>query len=59
MTSIESYKDSIAEKYVEEFKRELNFFEKIMISPLTKKMKEVLKSNEKIDVDNLKDLENL
>lgn len=59
MTSIESYKDSIAEKYVEEFKKELRFFEKIMISPLTKKMKEVLKSNKKIDVNDLKDLENL
>ena len=59
MTSIESYKDSIAEKYVEEFKKELKFFEKIMISPLTKKMKEILKSNKKIDVNNLKDLEDL
>ena len=59
MTSIESYKDSIAEKYVEDFKKELKFFERVMVLPLSKKMKEVLKSNKKIDVNGLGDLQDL
>ncbi len=59
MTSIENYKESIADRYVQNFKKELNFFEKMMLLPISKKMKEVLKSNKKIEVNNIKDLEEL
>jgi len=53
MSKIEQYKNSISEKYIQDFKKELNFFEKIMLMPVSKKMEEILKSNKKIDVDNL------
>jgi hypothetical protein len=53
MSTIEQYKNSISERYVEDFKKELNFFERIMLLPVSKKMEEVLKSNKKINVDNL------
>ena len=59
MSTIEQYKNSISERYVEDFKKELNFFERIMLLPVSKKMEEVLKSNKKINVDNLWDLEDL
>ena len=59
MTSIENYKESIVDRYVQDFKKELNFFEKILLLPISKKMKEVLKSNKKIEVNNIKDLEEL
>jgi nitrate reductase NapAB chaperone NapD len=57
MSNIEQYKNSISEKYIQDFKKELNFFEKIMLMPVSKKMEEILKSKKKIDVDNLWDLE--
>lgn len=59
MSNIDKYKNSISEKYVQDFRKELNFFEKIMLFPISKKMEEILKSNKKIDVDNIWDLENL
>lgn len=59
MSKIEQYKNSISEKYIQDFKKELNFFEKIMLMPVSKKMEEILKSNKKIDVDNLWELEDL
>jgi len=59
MASVEQYKENIADKYIKDFKKELNFFEKIMLAPISNKMKEILKSDKKIDVNNLKDLEDL
>lgn len=59
MSKIEQYKNSISEKYIQDFKKELNFFEKIMLMPVSKKMEDILKSNKKIDVDNLWELEDL
>jgi hypothetical protein len=56
---VEQYKEDIANKYLENFKKELNIFEKAMILPINKKMKEILKSDKKINVDNLSDLEDL
>lgn len=56
---IEQYKESISDRYIKDFKKELNFFQKAMILPIEKKMKEILKSDKKIDVNNLKDLEDL
>ena len=56
---VEQYKEDIANKYLENFKKELNIFEKAMILPINKKMKEILKSDKKIDVDNLSELEDL
>jgi hypothetical protein len=35
MASVEQYKDDIATKFIEQFKSELNFFEKAMILPIT------------------------
>lgn len=57
--NIEEYKESISDKYIKDFKKGLRRFEKVMIFPIEKKMKEILKSNKKIDVSNLKDLEDL
>ena len=57
--SIEKCKEDIANKYLDDFKKELTFLEKLMIVPITKKMKEVLKSDKKINVDNLSELEDL
>lgn len=59
MSNIEIYKKDISEKYIKEFKEELNFFEKIMISPITNKMKSILSSDKEISVDNLWDLEDI
>lgn len=59
MTSIEQCKEGIANKYLEQFKSELSFFEKAMILPITGKMKEILKSNKKIDAENFSSLEDL
>ncbi|HKL43993.1 MAG TPA: hypothetical protein VJ892_01810, partial [Candidatus Absconditabacterales bacterium] len=59
MTNIEKYKGDIADKYIQDFKKELNFLEKAMIWPISKKMEEVLKSKNKIEVDNLGELEEL
>ncbi|MCK9467040.1 MAG: hypothetical protein M0P94_01815 [Candidatus Absconditabacterales bacterium] len=59
MTQIEQYKNRISEKYIEDFKKDLSFFEKIMLMPISKKMDEILKSNKKITVDSLGDLEDL
>jgi hypothetical protein len=59
MSQIEQYKDRISEKYIQDFKKELNFFEKMMLMPVSKKMEEILKSKKKIDVDNLWELEDL
>ena len=56
---VEQYKESISEKYIKDFKKELKFYEKAMILPIEKKMKEILKSDKKIDVSNLRDLEDL
>jgi hypothetical protein len=56
---IEQYKESISDRYIKDFRKELNFFQKAMILPIEKKMKEILKSDKKIDVNNLKDLEDL
>jgi len=53
MTQIEQYKNRISEKYIEDFKKDLSFFEKIMLMPISKKMDEILKSNKKITVDSL------
>ena len=47
MASVEQYKEDIATKYLDQFKSELNFFEKAMILPITGKMKEILKSDKK------------
>jgi len=59
MPSVEQYKEDIADKYIKDFKKDLWFFEKIMIAPISSKMKEILKSDKKIDVSNLKDIEDL
>ena len=59
MASVEQYKEDIADKYIKDFKDDLNFFEKIMVASISKKMKEILKSGKKIEVNNLKDLEDL
>lgn len=59
MASVEQYKDDIATKFIEQFKSELNFFEKAMILPITWKMKEILKSDKKIEAEKLSDLEDL
>ncbi|MBQ7616805.1 hypothetical protein IJS64_02190 [bacterium] len=59
MASVEQYKEDIATKYLDQFKSELNFFEKAMILPITGKMKEILKSDKKIDAQKLSDLEDL
>lgn len=59
MKEVLKQKSDIADKYIKEFKEELNFFEKIIISPITKKMKEVLSSDKEIQVDKLWDLEDL
>ena len=59
MVSIEQCKEDIASKYLEQFKSELNFFEKAMILPISGKMKDILKSNKKIDAENFSDLEDL
>ena len=59
MKSIAEYKESISEKYIQAFKKELSFFEKMMIAPISKKMKEILKSDKKINVSKLEDLEDL
>lgn len=59
MLSVEQYKESISEKYIQDFKKELGFFDKILIAPIFSKMKDVLKSDKKINVDSLKDLEDL
>ena len=59
MTTIERYKDDIADRYIQDFKKELGFFDKIMIAPIFTKMKIILKSDKKIDVNNFKDLEDL
>lgn len=56
---IEQYKESISDRYIKDFRKELSFFQKAMILPIEKKMKEILKSDKKIDVNNLKDLEDL
>jgi hypothetical protein len=39
---ISKMKNDIAEKYLEEFKSELNFLQKIAISPINKKLKEMM-----------------
>ncbi|HRX63766.1 MAG TPA: hypothetical protein P5060_01540 [Candidatus Absconditabacterales bacterium] len=59
MVNIEKYKGDIAERYIQDFKKELNFLEKAMIFPIADKMKEILKSKDKIDVDSLGDIEEL
>ena len=59
MKSIDDYKESISERYIQDFKEELNRLEKVMIYPILTKMKNILKSNKKIDVDNLEDLKDL
>lgn len=59
MMSIEQYKENIADRYMQDFKKELGFFDKFMIAPIFTKMKNILKSDKKIDVDSLKDLEDL
>ena len=59
MKSVEDYKESISERYIQDFKKELDFFDKIMIAPIVTKMKSVLKSNKKIEANNLEDLEDL
>ena len=59
MWSVEQYKEDIANKYLENFKKELKFFDKIMVAPIFTKMKNILKSDKKINVDNLGDLEDL
>jgi len=59
MKSTAEYKESISDKYIKDFKKELNFFEKMMIAPISKKMKEILKSDKKINVSKLEDLEDL
>lgn len=59
MSSVEQYKEDIADKYIKDFKKDLNFFEKMMIAPISKKMKEILKSDKRINVNSLKDLEDL
>ena len=47
MKSTAEYKESISDKYIKDFKKELSFFEKMMVVPITKKMKEILKSDKK------------
>jgi len=59
MTSVEEYKKIISDRYIEDFKKELGFFDTILVAPIFTKMKDILKSDKKIDVDNLKDLEDL
>ncbi len=44
---------------MQDFKKELNFLEKAMIFPISNKMKEILKSHDKIEVDSLWDLDDL
>ena len=56
---VQQYKESISDKYIKDFKKELKFSEKLMILPIENKMKEILKSNKKIDVSSLRDLEDL
>lgn len=56
---VQQYKESISDRYIADFKKELNFVEKAMLLPIEKKMKEILKSDKKIDVSNLRDLEDL
>ena len=51
MVSAEQCKEDIAKKYLDQFKSELNFFEKAMILPISNKMKEILKSDKKIDAE--------
>ena len=57
--SAEDYKKDIAERYIQDFKEELWFFNKLMILPITNKMKDILKSDKKINVDNIQDIEDL
>ena len=59
MVSAEQCKEDIAKKYLDQFKSELNFFEKAMILPISNKMKEILKSDKKIDAEKFSDLEDL
>jgi hypothetical protein len=59
MTTTEQYKESISDRYIQDFKKQLGFFDTILVAPIFTKMKDVLKSDKKIDVDNLKDLEEL
>lgn len=56
---VEQCKESIADKYIKDFRKELSFFQKVMIRPIEKKMKEILKSNKKIDVSSFEELEDL
>ena len=55
----QEYKESISDRYIQDFKKELGFFDNILLAPIFSKMKDVLKSDKKISVDNLKDLEDL
>jgi hypothetical protein len=52
-------KNDIAEKYLEEFKSELNFLQKIAISPINKKLKEMMISWNELEWKELKELEDL
>jgi hypothetical protein len=53
MTNIEKYKEDIAERYIQDFKKELNFLEKTTIFFMSGKLEKILKSKDKIDVNNL------
>ena len=59
MKSVEEYKNDIAERYIQDFKTEIGFFNRLMILPITNKMKDILKSDKKVDVNDLQDLEDL
>lgn len=59
MTTQDQLKENIADKYLQNFKKELNFFEKMMIAPISSKMKDILKSENAISVNKLEDLSDL
>ena len=59
MLSAEQCKESISDRYIQDFKKELGFFEKIFLTPVFSKMKSILKSDKKIEANNIKDLEDL
>ena len=42
MKSIGEYKEEIAERYIQNFRDELSFFNKLLILPITDKMKDIL-----------------
>jgi len=55
----QALKESIAEKYIEKFKKELWWLKALAISPIEKKLKNIMTSEEELWWKSIKDLDNL